>query len=258
MAKTGLAFMLAALAMVLLSAHAAADDSSGDTYEDAAKQYSTMNKTQYEAEVMKLETWKSKVRGTQMGERLISYLTTLDANLVRNSRDVNSLYKRGYLYGTVGCTRAALADLSKAINVDGVSSQLRTERAICYMDMGEYTLAKQDLDLALSENPCSGDARLARGRLNLILNQALQALPDLLACKESSSEFMPALPDEVPANFYRAPDYYLGVCYDLLGSHEKAIEHYKEAAKDVTGADSGYIHRYADRPLDAEEKANSG
>ena len=240
--------IMAAFLSCLVSFQAVRADETGEESDPGAAKYKTLTKDQYESEVIKLETWKSNVQGTHMGDKLMRYLTTLDANLVRNHRDAHSLYKRGYLYGTVGCTRAAIADLSKAIELDPMSSNLYCERGICYMDMGEYSRALSDLNSAVSCNPYSGDAHLARGRLQLILERADLALPDLLACKEQRMEFSPALPDEVPANFYNAPDYYLGVCYDMLGEHEKAITHYQESAKEVTGADSGYIHRYADRP----------
>lgn len=219
----------------------------------ADKKYMSMTKDQYESEVIKLETWKSNVQGTNAGAKLMRFLTTLDANLVRNHRDTTSLYKRGYLYGTVGCTRAAIVDLSKAIAIDPLNASLYCERGICYMDMGEYTKAATDLNSAIANNQFSGDAYLARGRLNLILGKPQEALADLLACKESRMEFAPALPDEIPANFYHAPDYYLGVCYDLLGQHEKAINHFDQSSKDVTGGDTGYIHRYADRPQAADK-----
>jgi tetratricopeptide (TPR) repeat protein len=180
----------------------------------------------------------------------------LNSSLVRNGRDVNSLYNRGYLYGTVGCTKAAIIDLSKAIDVDPMSAKLFCERGICYLDMGEYAKAQVDLNMAIHLNPASGDARLARGRLYLQLNRPDKALVDLLAAKEPQMEFAPALPGELPSNFYRAPDYYLGTCYEMLGSYDLALQSFREAAKDVTGADNGYIHRYADRPIDAVERVN--
>lgn len=224
--------------------------------EDAGQAISSMSKDEYESEAISLATWKSKVQGTYMGDKLIDFLTNLNTNLVRNGRDASSLYSRGYLYGTVGCTKAAVVDLTKAIEVDPLSSKLFTERGICYLDMGEYAKAQVDLNMAVHLNPSSGDAHLARGRLYLLLNRPDKALADLHASKESHMEFSPALPGEVPANFYKAPDYYLGTCYEMLGNYEQALRCFREAAKEVTGADSGYIHRYADRPIDAPERVN--
>ena len=217
---------------------------------------SSMTKAEYESEAIALATWKSKVQGTHMGDKLIDYLTTLNANIVRNGRDINSLYNRGYLYGTVGCTKAAVVDLTKAIEADPMSAKLFCERGICYLDLADYARAQVDLNMAIHMNPASGDARLARGRLYLALNRPDKALLDLLAAKEPQMEFSPALPGELPSNFYKAPDYYLGTCYEILGEYDLALRSFREAAKDVTGADSGYLHRYADRPVDAAERAN--
>lgn len=238
---------LAAVILCFFSLQTEAEET-GDEADPAASKYASMNKTEYEAEVIKLETWKANVQHTDMGKRLMKVLTQLDASIVLNHRDTNSLYKRAYLYGTIGCTRAALVDLIKALKIDPVNPSFHCERAICYIDMGEYSKAENDLNSAIEQNPNSGDALLARGRLYLLLNKPDLALKDLLASKNPHSVFNPALPDEVPANFYNAPDYYLGVCYDQLGQHDKALSHYNESAKDVTGADSGYLHRYADRP----------
>lgn len=234
-----------------------ADETGEDAETAGTHQVSSLTKEQYESEAISLATWKSKVQGTQMGDNLISRLTTLNANLVRNSRDTNSLYNRGYLYGTVGCTKAAIQDLSKAIQIDPTAAHLYCERGICYMDLEEYDKATSDLSKAIRLNPVSGDARLARGRMYLILERPLDALADLQAASDSSAEYAPALPGELPANFYHAPEYYLGICYELLGRSDEAKSCYRNAAKEVTGADSGYLHRYADRPSDAGEKAKA-
>ncbi|MBX9685926.1 MAG: tetratricopeptide repeat protein [Candidatus Obscuribacterales bacterium] len=216
-----------------------------------------MTKAQYEEEAIALATWKSKVQGSYMGDKLIHFLTTLDANLVRNPRDCISLYNRGYLFGTVGCTKAAIIDLSKAIQVEPLSAHLYCERGICYMDLGDYSNALRDLGKAISYDANSGDARLARGRLLLTLGRPLEALSDLQECKKSTLVFSTVLPGEVPGNKFRAPDYYLGVCYEMLGQHDEAVSHFLLSAPDSEDDNAGgYLHRYADRPLDGEERAN--
>ncbi len=245
----------AALTYVFCLPPAGAEETTAEQQSELAP-ISSMTKAEYESEAIALATWKSKVQGTHMGDKLIDFLTTLNTNIVRNGRDTNSLYNRGYLYGTVGCTKAAVVDLTKAIEADPMSAKLYCERGICYLDLADYARAQVDLNMAIHLNLASGDARLARGRLYLALNRPDKALVDLLAAKEPQMEFSPALPGELPSNFYKAPDYYLGTCYEMLGEYDLALRSFREAAKDVTGADSGYIHRYADRPVDAAERAN--
>ncbi len=158
------------------------------------------------------------------------------------------------MLGTVGCTKSAVIDLSKAIQTDPMAANLYCERGICYMDLLELGKAASDLNQAVSLNPLSGDAHLARARLRILQNKPGLALPDLLACRNENLDFTPVLPGELPANFYRAPDYYLGVCYEMLENHDEAIKYFSEVRKDVTGAGNGYIHRYADQPGDAADR----
>lgn len=252
--RHSLCVMAALLSCLLNRNFVKADDTAEEI--ETGPPITSMTKAQYESEAIALAGWKSRVQGSQMGDRLINYLTVLDANLVRNNRDTLSLYNRGYLYGTIGCTRAAIVDLAKAIQADPMAANLYCERGICYMDMGDYGNAKKDLDMAISLNSFSGDALLARGRLYLLLNKPELAMADLNTCKQSHTVFSPALPGELPANFYGAPDYYLGICCEMLGKYSDALDHYKSAAQEVTGADSGYIHRYADRPLDVKDRVN--
>lgn len=219
-----------------------------------ATPYTKMSKAEYEDEVIKLETWKANVQGTFMGDNLIKMLGSLDASVIRNPRDTQALFKRGYLYGTVGCTRAALVDLNKAINIDPMQASLYCERSLCYIDMAEYQRAESDLNMAIYLDPTSGDAYLTRGRLYLIQNRPDMAVADLLKCKDQRLEFKTVLPGELRADFYRAPDYYLGICYEMLGLPDQAVNCFMESSKGVSGSESGYIHRYADRPVDSGER----
>lgn len=252
--KCCLKFLTVSFCLLLLNVFSAAKAIEADSGVDS-EEYAKMTRDQYESEVMKLETWKANVQGTFMGDRLIGALTALDASIVRNARDTQSLYRRAYLYGTIGCTRAALVDLHKAIKSDLNSAPLYTERALCYMDMGEYLLAESDLNMAVYLNPLSGDAHFVRGRLYLILGKYELALADLLKCKDAAQEFSTVLPGELPANFYRAPDYYLGVAYELLGLPKQAHSCFLESSSQTSASENGYIHRYADKPLDSKERA---
>lgn len=231
-------------------------DAFGDSEEDEANNKSiiaSIKPAKDDPEVMTLETWKSKVQGTAQGDKLIGLLTNLNSSIIRNHRDTNSLYTRGRLYGTVGCTNNAMVDLTKVIQADPSNWKAYCERGICYMDLGDYTHALTDLDKAVELSPTSGDARLARGRVQMWLGKPLVALNDLLAARYGNLEFSTSLPGELPANYYRAPDYYLGACYELLGNPTEALKYYKEATDLPSAHAPGYIHRYADQPSDVSD-----
>lgn len=197
-----------------------------------------------------LSEWRETARQTAVGTQLIQILNSANSILARTPKHKQSLYMRGYLLGVVGCTASAIADLSKAIEVDPSYSAAYTERAICYMDLKQYDKAKVDLDRAVQLNPRSGDARFARGKLLLELNRPNSAVSDLSTCQTLT--FAPALPGELPANFYGAPDYYLGACYEAMDHPETALKYYKSSLKTPRLGGSGYIHRYSDQPLDAK------
>ena len=198
-----------------------------------------------------LHKWRETAKSTETGERLLSWLDDADGCLQFNSTDVDALYRRAYIYGLIGCTKLALADLSKAIQQDPSQAQLFRERGICYVDQQSYEKALGDFNQAIALNPLSGDTRLARARLLMQMGRPHQALDDLLVCKRDQLEFKPLLPGELAGNFYKAPDYYLGACYEALGRKQEALRHFRESARlDSVAATGAYVHRYADQPTD--------
>ncbi|MBX9568040.1 MAG: tetratricopeptide repeat protein [Candidatus Obscuribacterales bacterium] len=197
-----------------------------------------------------LSEWKHTARQTAVGNQLIQILNSANGILARTPKHKQSLYMRGYLLGVVGCTGSAIMDLTKAIEADPSYAAAYTERAICYMDLKQFDKAKVDLDRAVLLNPRSGDARFARGKVLLEMNRPNQAVSDLSAC--TTLAFSPALPGELPANFYGAPEYYLGACYEAMEHHDTALKYYKSSIKAPRLGGSGYIHRYSDQPLDAK------
>ena len=202
------------------------------------------------SETSTLADWKATAQKTAVGNQLIGILNSTSSVLAYSPRHKQSLYMRGYLYGTIGCTNLAINDLSKAIALDPNYAAAYTERGICYMDQRNYDKAKVDLDRAVQLNPRSGDARFARGKVLLELNRASSALSDLSACQALT--FTPALPGELPANYYGAPEYYLGACYEAMERPDTALRYYKASIKTPRLGGSGYIHRYSDQPLDAK------
>lgn len=208
-------------------------------------------KSQNDEETNTLETWKTNVQGNARGDELISLLDTTNEKLAQDATDADSLYMRGYLYGVVGCTSWAIQDLTKAIERNEDFADAYKERGICYMDTKNFTEALKDLNHAIELDPNSGDALLARGRLYLQTSQPEAALTDLLKCTNEAVSFTPALPGEMPGNFYNAPEYYLSSCYKALGEEDKAKEHLERAQvgeSQATVPDTDYLHRFADRP----------
>jgi len=203
----------------------------------------------YEKQI--LQSWKATAKTTQIGNQLLRLLEATDRTLLFDPKDKQSLYRRGYLLGTVGCTSGAIADLSKLVQSDPYFGAAYKERGLCYLDQKDYNRALQDLNRACILDPKSGDALLARGRIYLLLHQPNLALRDFRACKMSGIKFQPALPGELPANHYDALDYYTGTAYESLNRSSDAIRCYKESIKSPHLGITGYIHRYADQPLDA-------
>lgn len=205
-----------------------------------------------EMEFSILDQWKSSANVSEVGSRLLGWLNTADASVQYNNHDAEALYRRGYLYGLIGCPRLALTDLSKAIEQDPEEAAFHRERGVCFGDLQDYPRALEDLDRALLLNPNSGDARLARARFLMAVGKPHLALTDLLICQRDGLQFEQLLPGELSANHYKATDYYLGACYEALGRKHEALRHFKESMdqhNDVAATGS-YVHRYADQPKD--------
>jgi tetratricopeptide (TPR) repeat protein len=212
---------------------------------------------QHSNEYQILATWKASAKSTNLGSQLLTLLDNCNRTLAYNPNDKNALFRRGYLYGTIGCTGSALADLSKAVQVDPYFAAAYTERGICYIDTKNYDRALYDLNRALQLNPYSGDATFARGRLFLLQGKPQLALRDFRTCQNSSVRFNPSLPGEYPANHYDAQDYYIGACYEAMDKPDEAVRFYKASLKTPQYGSVGYLHRYADQPLDTKYKISS-
>lgn len=201
-------------------------------------------------DLVTLKKWQSTASETSNGKALMEILDSTTKQLSHNSTDSNALFKRGYLLGVIGCTNSAIVDLSKAINIDPSKARFYAERAQCFMDMKLYSRALQDLNESLRIDPRSGDALLTRGRLQLLLRRPEFALMDLLHASSGSTRFQPILPGELSANYFSAPEYYLGECYEQIGREDEASFHYREYAKARKAKGEGFYHRSADCPRD--------
>lgn len=208
------------------------------------------------AEMATLEQWKTNAKATQVGAKLVDILNASNMTLRVNPVDKHALYMRGYLYGVVGCTNSAIDDLTKAIQLDPGYASAYTERGVCFMDLKDWARARQDLDRAVQLNPRSGDALFARAKLWLENEKPYMAMTDLRNCQLSVMKWSPALPGELPGNYYNAPDYYMGQCYEAIGNHDEALRYYRSAQKQPRLGGSGYIHRYSDQPLDTKVRVS--
>jgi tetratricopeptide (TPR) repeat protein len=73
----------------------------------------------------------------------------------------------------------ALADLSKAIELDPNDSEYSYGRAMIYMQTGQSTLALNDLDHVLALKPDFIQAHIARAEIHQRLNKTAEAIADL-------------------------------------------------------------------------------
>lgn len=200
--------------------------------------------------------WQATAKTTQLGQQLLSMMNAVSRAISVNPSDKYSLFRRAYLYGTIGCTESALADLTRVIAIDPSFAAAYTERANCYMDLKNYERALFDLNRAIVLDPRSGDALYTRGRLMLLMNKPSLALNDLRRSQSGECKYSPALPGELPANHYDAADYYLGVAYEAMDKKDEAIRHYQASIKTPRLGSVGFIHRYADQPLDAKYRVS--
>lgn len=201
-------------------------------------------------------TWQATAKTTQLGQQLLTMMNAVSRAISVNPSDKYSLFRRAYLYGTIGCTESALADLTRVIAIDPNFAAAYTERANCYLDQKNFERALFDLNRAIVLDPRSGDALYTRGRLMLLMNKPSLALNDLRRSQRSECRFAPALPGELPANHYDATDYYIGVAYEAMDKKDEAIRHYQASLKTPRLGTVGFIHRYADQPLDAKYRVS--
>ncbi len=204
-----------------------------------------------------LETWKASAKATHIGVQLTQMLDGTNRALAVNPHDKAALFRRAYLFGTIGCTDSAISDLTKTLQLDANYAPAYTERAVCYIDQKNYPLALADLNRAIQLNPYSGDALMARGRLWLLMGKAEMALPDFQRSKANGARFTPVLPGELPGNFYDAPSYYIGTCYEAMDKPQEALKFYKASMNTQPKGTMGFLHRYADQPLDLKYKVSS-
>jgi len=201
-----------------------------------------------------LNRWRKTASTTRLGNELLQILNDCNRSLAINSLNSRASFRRGYLYGVLGCTYSAIADLNLAITIAPYDGKAFAERGLCYMDLKQYDRAMADLNRAVQLQPNSGNALFARARLLLATGRAQQAIEDLQRCQNPITVFATELPGEYGANHYNAVSYYLGVAYEAISRPDKALIAYKESMKVADPSIVGYLHRYADQPADARTR----
>lgn len=214
-------------------------------------------KGQVASEMETLNAWKSNAKTSNLGNQLLGWLDVNNRAVAFNASDKSALYRRAYLYGTIGCTQSAINDLSRAIGLDPNFAAAYTERGQCYLDKKEYDRALYDLNRAIQLNPRSGDAVLARGRVWLAMGKPHSALADLRLAQQSNMKYAPCLPGEFPGNNYDAATYYIGSCYEAMDRPDDAVKYYKASMNKQPVGQVGFLHRYADQPLDTKWRVSS-
>jgi len=201
-----------------------------------------------------LSKWKRSAASTKLGMELLQILNDCNRSLAINSLNSRASFRRGYIYGVLGCTYSAITDLNLAITIAPYDGRSFAERGLCYMDLKQYDRALSDLNRAVQLQPNSGNALFARARLLLATGRPQLAIEDLRRCQNPVTVFSTELPGEYGANHYNAVAYYLGTAYEAVARPDKAIVAYKDSLKvdDLTA--TGYLHRYAEQPADVKTR----
>lgn len=130
--------------------------------------------------------------------------------------------ERGIAQQKAGFARHAIADYTNALWLDVLPSQLKAEtylgRAVAYLELGQLDRADQDFVQAINNDPGSAEAQFGRGTV-----RRLQGRP-----REALAHFDRALklghPRPAFVHFSR------GLTFEALGTHDAALEAYKQAA----------------------------
>src|SRR5262245_25906474 len=85
--------------------------------------------------------------------------------LIENRPNAKAFYDRGNLYGTTSDYRRAIADYSRAIELDPAGADAYCDRGLAYASTGAYERATSDLTKALELRPGWIHAYFLRGNI---------------------------------------------------------------------------------------------
>ncbi len=95
---------------------------------------------------------------------------------------------RGKAHVDAGNLDAGIADLTRAISIDGTDHDAIFSRSLAYGRANRYAEAMADLDAAVKLDPSDAEYRYFRGYLNLVLGQNGEALADFDAALALDAE----------------------------------------------------------------------
>ena len=137
--------------------------------------------------------------------------------LALDSGSVAAHSQLGLLYEDMGYPEKALASFDQAISVDLEAEQPRVSKARLLSHLGDVASAGELLEATLALNPESMPARLAMVHLRRVKPE-----DETLAALEAAHARIDTLSQAKQAPLH----FGLGKCYDDLGEHERAFEHY--------------------------------
>lgn len=173
-------------------------------------------------------------------------------------------FRRGFRANNEGRKDEAIAEYSKAIELDPKLAAAFNNRGIIYDDLEQYQKAIDDYNKAIELDPNYAVAYNNRGTIYDKLKQRQRALEDYDKAIELDPNYKTAYynrgityddleqPQKAIENFSKAIEldpnytsayYNRGNIYDDLGQHEKAIEDYNKAIE----LDSNYVIAYNNR-----------
>jgi tetratricopeptide (TPR) repeat protein len=94
------------------------------------------------------------------------------------SKKAKVYFERGLIHVQAGRYDEAIADFSKAIDLDPNHAQARTQRGLCYGNKGDYDRGISDFDEAIGLNPRFADAYLGRASFRVMKGQHDQGISD--------------------------------------------------------------------------------
>ena len=100
--------------------------------------------------------------------------------------DAQGFARRGAAYTSRGDYPDAVADLTRAIDLDPADADYRYARAMAYLGSRQAVLARADLDRALEITPAYVPALMARAQLRLAMGSEAEALVDLHAADRAA------------------------------------------------------------------------
>lgn len=120
-------------------------------------------------------------------------VAALNAKIVANPKDVNSLYRRGQVYASKGAYSAAIKDFDETLKLNPKDVEALNNRCWTRTVVGELASALKDCNEALRLRPGFVDALDSRGLLYLKSGKAKDAIADFDAALKANPRLTSSL-----------------------------------------------------------------